>query len=130
MKLSCHVRAGGAYDGCAMNGAAGLLLFVVVACFAIMFSVMRYDKGRQLLEDWARDNGYTLIECQRRTLFRGPYFLTTSKSQLVYQIVVEDAAGVRRSGYARVGGYMLGMLSDKVDVTLGSLTRQSQLFDL
>jgi len=99
-----------------MQGAAGFLLFVVFAGLAITFAVLRYGKGRQLLEDWVSDNGYTLVECQRRILFRGPFFWTTGRSQLVYQIIVQDAAGVRRSGYARVGAYIIGMLSDKVDV--------------
>ena len=45
-----------------------------------------------------------------------PFFWTTSKTQVVYRIVVSDAAGQQRSGYARVGGFMTGLLSEKVDV--------------
>ena len=97
------------------SGAAFILvLFVIVIGIAMSFG--RYAKASSILEDWARENGYALISSERRSLFRGPFFLTTSKSQLVYHIVVEDANGLRRSGYARVGGWMIGLLSDNVDV--------------
>jgi hypothetical protein len=99
-----------------VDHAAGIFLFVVIAAIAIAFSFMRFAKANSVLEEWARENGYSLISAERKSLFRGPFFFTSSKSQLVYYISVEDAAGNRRSGYARVGGYMVGLLSDRVDV--------------
>ena len=99
-----------------MNDAAGVVLIVFFVVIALIWTFARFGKAESILDEWARANGYHLLECRRKDLFRGPYFFTTSKTQLVYRIVVSDAAGNRRSGYARVGGFMTGLLSEKVSV--------------
>jgi hypothetical protein len=98
-----------------MQGAVPFL-FLMFAIVAIALSFARYAKASSILENWAIENGYRLIESQRKTFFRGPFFLRTSKTQVVYRIVVEDTSGVRYTGYARVGGWFLGLFSDQVDV--------------
>jgi hypothetical protein len=62
-----------------------LVLFVGIASF-----IWQLSRGRSLVEDWARENGYRLIACERRTLFRGPFFFTTNRGHEVYHVTVED----------------------------------------
>jgi hypothetical protein len=69
-----------------------------------------------MLERYLRERGYRLISKQYRWLVRGPFWWRTSKGQSVYRFSAEDADAVRREGWARVGGYWFGLLSDRVDV--------------
>jgi hypothetical protein len=99
-----------------MDKAAGIVVLFLVLGLVLVFTISRFSKAQSILEDWARQYGYTLLECQRKDFFRGPFFLTTSKAQVVFQITVADVAGRRRTGYAKVGGFMTGLLSDQVTV--------------
>jgi hypothetical protein len=63
-----------------------------------------------------QQHGYTVLRRERRSVRRGPFFWTTSKNQFVYFVVVEDASGQQRRGWARCGGWWLGMISSQVDV--------------
>ena len=100
------------------------LLFVLLVAFAIGSIAWFHRKSRSLLETWAAGNGYTIVDAQRRYLFRGPYFWFTSNGQDVYRVTVRTAGGGVRSGYVRCGGFWMGMLSDKVTVEWDSETRQ------
>jgi hypothetical protein len=75
-----------------------------------------FSRSRGLLEKWAADNGFRIIESSYRNLVRGPFFWTTSKGQTVYRVIVEDATGQRRSGWVRCGSWLLGLWSDSVQV--------------
>ena len=97
------------------HGAVGFLFFIFLI-LAIAFSFARFAKASSILGNWAAQNGYRLIESERTTFFRGPFSFRTSKSQVVYRFVVEDSAGTRHAGYARVGGWFMGTLSDQVDI--------------
>jgi hypothetical protein len=90
-----------------------------IVAFAIFFVVMiawHFSRSRRLLEKWAAENGFRIIESSYRNLVRGPFFWTTSKGQSVYRVTVEDATGQRRSGWVRCGSWLLGLWSDSVQV--------------
>ena len=116
-----------------MDHAGFLVLIILIGIVGFFFPFGRFDKARSFLEDWARENGQQLIDCERRSFLRGPFFLTTSNYQIVYRITVEDQSGQKRRGYARVGGWMTGLFSDEVDVRLGLkptwLGRPARAFD-
>src|SRR5262245_25841133 len=90
-----------------------VFLILVGLITAIGFTYGLFVLARSVLDSWARENGDTLVECQRKDFFRGPFFFTVSKSQVAYRIVVQDSNGNRRSGYVRVGGFFLGPMSDQ-----------------
>lgn len=96
---------------------SGFLIFIVffamVAIASIFWDVSR---ANTLIEKWAASNGLRIVESERRWLRQGSFFWTTSKYQTVFYVTVEDAAGHWKHAYVRVGGFWLGMFSDRVDV--------------
>ena len=78
--------------------------------------VFHYTRSGILLDLWAAENGYRILERELRRFRRGPFFFTTSKGQEVYRVVVEDCQGAVRGGYVRCGSWVLGMLSSHVEV--------------
>jgi hypothetical protein len=87
--------------------------FFIIAVVLIGF---HYSRSNSLLQQWAERNHYRLVEQEYRTFFRGPFFWTTSRGQTVYYVTVEDSQGKRRKGWVRCGGWLLGMLSNNVEV--------------
>jgi hypothetical protein len=97
-----------------MNGApiAGVVLFLILAAGSIAW---HFSRSRSLLDRWAEQSGYHILQSEYRHLFRGPFFWTTSKGQTVYRVTVEDKAGHVRSGWVRCGGWWFGLWSDNVE---------------
>jgi len=48
-------------------------------------------------------DGYEIVQMQQRWLRLGPLFWTTTRSQIVYRVIVRDANGQQRTGWARWG---------------------------
>ncbi len=92
------------------------VFFILLIIVTIAALILKTSRSQSLLDQWAQQNGFRIVNSERRMLMRGPMFLTTTKGQEVYYVTVEDQAGKVRSGYVRCGGKMLGMLSDNVDV--------------
>ena len=75
-----------------------------------------FSRGRALLEQWAESGGYTLVSSQYCWMWRGPFWLRSSKRNAVYRVTVRDDRGGTRSGHVRCGSYFAGMLSSDVVV--------------
>ena len=73
-------------------------------------------KAERLVRQWSAENGVQLLECEKRWLRCGPFFFSKSKSQRVFRIIVSDSAGNVFRGYAKCGGYFLGMWSEQIEV--------------
>ena len=101
-----------------MNGHnAGIVIVgVLFALLAVLAWVWGSSRGTSLLEGWASSAGLEILRQEECWFFKGPFFWTSSKSQRVYRVTVRDGAGRTRSGYVRCGGYLMGMMSDNVDV--------------
>jgi hypothetical protein len=99
-----------------MNDTGGVLLIFCFVTFAVLAIGWHYSRAASLLQRWAEQHDYRIIHKEYRYLFRGPYFWTTSKGQVVYRITIEDPEGTVASGWARCGGWFLGLLSDRVEV--------------
>ena len=69
-----------------------------------------------MLEQWARQGGYELLNSEYRWFSKGPFFWSTGKGQAVYCVRVKDAHGAVRSGYVRCGSWLAGLSSDDVAV--------------
>jgi hypothetical protein len=96
-----------------------LLPVFAVACVAALVGLTlwwHFSRSGSLLQRWAEGNGYRLVRQEYRHLFKGPFFWTSSRGQTVYYVTVEDREGKRRSGWVRCGGWLLGLLSDNVEV--------------
>jgi len=70
----------------------------------------------ELIEQWAVDNGFELVDARPRNFLRGPFFLRSTEGQSVYYLTIRDRSGITRSGWARCGGWWLGLISDSVKV--------------
>jgi hypothetical protein len=95
-----------------------ILITAVTLAVLLAASLMFWHlkRSRELLERWADDNRYQIVESSYRHLLRGPFFWTSSKGQTVYRVTVRDAKGVERSGWVRCGSWWTGLFSDKVEV--------------
>ena len=91
-----------------------LVAFVLVLGICSLFWSLA--RGNELLDRWARRTGVRIIAREHRWFAKGPYFWRSGRGHLVYRIAVTDAAGVTRRGWARCGGRIFGLLSDRVDV--------------
>ncbi|BCU76301.1 hypothetical protein llg_10160 [Luteolibacter sp. LG18] len=93
-----------------------ILVIPLVAVLGLFLEGRRHSRSRGLLENWAASSGYQLVESELRTFLKGPFWFTSSKSQLVYRITVRDRDGSVRHGWARCGGWFFGLLEDDVEV--------------
>jgi hypothetical protein len=87
------------------------LVFLGAAASSLFWTTSR---SQDLLQRWASQNGYRIIEAKYAYFFKGPFFWTSSKGQTVYRVIVEDEAGLTRSGWVRCGSWAFGVLSDQV----------------
>jgi hypothetical protein len=90
--------------------------FVLIALFAVGSMIWHSTRSQDILQHWADQNGYRIIEKKYVQFFRGPFFWTSSKGQSVYRVVVEDRTGRRRSGWVRCGSWWLGVWIDQAQV--------------
>lgn len=101
-----------------MNDLIPAILIMILAGGIVIASIVwTRRRASAMLASWAAAGGYQLIESEPRYLRTGPYFWRHSRGQLVYRVTVIDPRGWRRGGYVRLGGWLLGLLSDQVDVT-------------
>jgi len=94
-----------------------ILIAVLVFCVILTSLYWQTKRARVLLHKWAGENALEIKSASRRYLFSGPFFLTTSKGQVVFYVFVKDANGKFAHVWVRCGSHFLGMWSDKVDVS-------------
>jgi hypothetical protein len=69
-----------------------------------------------VLQKWADDFGFHLLQKEYRHFYRGPFFWCSSSSQTVYRVTVEDKARHVRTGWVRCGSWWLGLWSNESEV--------------
>ena len=92
------------------------LVIVTLLALAVGIQVWHFRRSREILANWVRENGFTLIDSKRLLFRRGPFFWTSGNGQDVYHVVVLDRDGRTKAGYVRCGSYLLGVLADEVTV--------------
>ena len=96
---------------------AGVAVLVVLVAGLVVANVLwTFRRAASMLVEALAADGHRLVSREYRWLARGPFFWTTSKSQIVYRFAAADADGVVRSGWARCGSYFFGLLSRRVDI--------------
>src|SRR5215831_10050757 len=95
-------------------------LIVVLSLAGTLFSVLSFMRRNSValshLEQWAQNNGYSLLEQKPVWLMPLRVFPLVSRSQKVYRIKVRDNQGEILAGWARVGGWWFGLFSNTVVV--------------
>jgi len=91
------------------------LLFLATLVASIGSIYWYYRSSAEILQGWARQNGYHIVSQERRAIRTGPFFLTTGRGQAVFRVTIQDPAGYTRNGWVRVGSFWGGLFSDKVE---------------
>ena len=99
-----------------MNDAFPAIIIPLFICLAIASMVWRGNRSRDLVEGWARENGFRLLSAEECWFSKGPFFWTTSKGQVVFRVEVQDGRGQARSGWVRCGSWFGGLWSDQTEV--------------
>ena len=71
---------------------------------------------KQMLDRWASDNGYTLLESHYVFFSFSLFYLMSARGQMVYRVTVLDGRGHELTGMARCGSWLWGVWQDKVTV--------------
>ena len=102
----------------ATDSGGGLFAVFVLAAGALAVFGWFWSRARaeSMLDRWALRQGVRLVSAEHRTMFRGPFFWRTGRGQMVYRITVRYPDGTVRQGWARCGGWFLGLLTEAVDV--------------
>ena len=98
------------------NDAGFILLVLLIVALGVASMFWTFSRSKSLIDEWAAENGLRLIDYEYRWFVRGPFFWTTSKSQTVYRVTVEDSQGYIRKGWVRCGSWLAGLWSHRVDV--------------
>ena len=106
------------------DGAGVVFVMMLVAVLVVASIAWRVSRSKSLLHEWAAEHGFRLIDYEYRWFVRGPFFWTTSKSQTVYRVTVEDGRGSIRKGWVRCGSWLAGLWSRQVDVRWDDVPHQ------
>ena len=71
---------------------------------------------RKIRQNLANANGLQIVDLQRRSFLRGPFFLTSRISQSVYRVWARDHDGIAVDGWIRCNGWFFGLLNFSLDV--------------
>jgi hypothetical protein len=89
------------------------ILFVILIMLIVI--LWTFSRSRRILENWAINNGYQILSVNIRLFRQGPFFLTTSKNQVVYYVTIQIPEGIK-NGWVRCGSWWWGILQDKAEV--------------
>jgi hypothetical protein len=81
-----------------------------------LFFYLKTARSQDILENWAAQNGFKIINSEIRWLFQGPYTWYHFRGQTVFRVKVRDRVGQERLGWVCCGGFLVGVLSDDASV--------------
>jgi hypothetical protein len=87
---------------------------MAIAIFLI--SRWHFSRSAGILQQWASENGFEILEKSYRHFFRGPFFFRASKHQTVYRVTVRDKAGNVGTGWVACGSWWWGLMSNQAQV--------------
>jgi len=88
-------------------------LMIAIAALAFFW---HFSRSKSILQKWAFQNGYEILDRNYRNFAKGPFFWTSARGQAVYHVTVRDQQGQIHSGWVRCGGWITGLWSDKAEV--------------
>jgi lipopolysaccharide export LptBFGC system permease protein LptF len=92
-------------------------LFVAVALFGWWVFRWQYNRADVLLDQWAHENNYTVIDkLDANPSGTGPKDRWAKNKQIMYRVTVKDSDGNTKSGVVKLGSEHSGTISDQVTV--------------
>ena len=92
------------------------LPIIGVAIFGAWMVRWQFAKADRMLDNWARENGYTISKKRSANVGDGPMGARQATHAVKYRVTVADQAGHKRSGIIRLGSLQSGTLSDEVSM--------------
>jgi hypothetical protein len=100
-----------------LTAAVAVMIFGGVLALGILMLRWQYRRGEELLEQWARQHSYRVIEREERTApGDGPMNRYARNKQIVYSVKLVDDTGRIRHARVRIGSPETGVLSERVSV--------------
>jgi hypothetical protein len=87
---------------------AVVLVWLVLVLTCILVKTHISPSDQKILSDWAKENGYELLEAERPRVWCGRFTLLRTTAQRVYRVRLRDRHGRIWGGYLRVGGVFGG----------------------
>ena len=92
----------------------GVLFALLAVPLVVWMKIHSMQTARGMLEQWARENGYTLVGAERRRFLSGPFPLPFN-AQYVFRIRALDAQRREISGWARASLIVKKKLEVRID---------------
>jgi hypothetical protein len=96
-----------------MESVFPLLALVAIIGFSVV--VRHCSRARNILKQWADDNGYEILSSEQRWLRRGPFWLSSGGQEIFYVTLRTSDSELKR-GWVRCGSSFLGILVKQADV--------------
>ena len=93
-------------------------LVILSIAIIVVVLVLMFLRAKQILETWARENGYEILSSDLRLLSRGPYKWTLLGKQWVFHVTVRANDGTVRTGYVKCGSFFWGVFVNKAEAEL------------
>jgi len=93
-----------------------ILFFGAFLAFAFWMIRWQFSKAGRILENWAAQNKYKLIEKQNANFGDGPLGRRGAKTNVKYRVKVEDKDSKTKTGIVYLGSENTGVLSDEIIV--------------
>lgn len=92
-----------------------LIGLILLGVFALIAFVRRNSRSQTLLNQWATENKYKIIDSDCPIWGETPFRWVFS-SQVVCHVTILDADGRQRSGWVKLGDWLLGLTIYEVEV--------------
>lgn len=90
--------------------------FVAVLFFGRWMLRWQWRRADELLETWAKNHQYRIVEKRHANVGDGPAGTRQSSKRVKYKITVTDAQGQRKHGLISIGSVAMGTLHDDIAV--------------
>jgi len=92
-----------------------IALIAVIVVVSVLGLRERSVRGRSLLERWAAEQRFEIVESRLCVFFRGP-FLLVGYGSAVYRVTVRGESGMLRHGFVRCGSLWHGVWRNNYEV--------------
>jgi hypothetical protein len=96
-----------------------IIWIVLVVALVVGLTWWQHARAEEIVQKWAQKRGVEIVSAQKRYLRTGP-FLLYARGQFVFRVVVRGQGGAERSGWLRVGSWLVGIFSDKTEIVWDS----------
>ena len=97
-----------------------LFTFIVIVVLVMALNAWLFyhwaKSSDHVIREWAEEQGYRILEMERRSGLRKPYNRTiSSQMQKIYYVLIDDN-GEKREAFIRLGSLILGVVRNKFQI--------------